>query len=116
MNPLLKEGDDRHIKGFILNKLYLGGYFAGCGRHHGKHTSIDNLPKGYHPKFRGKFPKIIEALRKDGYILVFPSGREKHVCAVLDSEIIKSGLIICNTFREAVGLPPLDKNFLEVLK
>jgi len=22
-----KEGDDAHIKGFILNKLYLGGYF-----------------------------------------------------------------------------------------
>lgn len=109
----LREGDDRHVKGFILNKLYLGGYFARRGRH-GKHTSVDNLPKGYPLKHRGKFPEITDELRREGFVIVLPSGGEKHVCAVLDSEKIEEGLRLCNAYRGAVGLPPLDERFREI--
>ena len=113
----LKKGDDRHIKGFILNKLYLGGYLCKLGKkHHGKHTSIRNLPKGYALKHRGKFSKIISELKRDGFIVVFPSVGEKHVCAVLHPEKIESGLMIVNAFREAVELLPLDKRFREITK
>jgi len=113
----LKEGHDRHIKGFILNKLYLGGYFCKRGKkHNGKHTSLENLPKGYPLKHRGKFSKMTRELRKDGFIVVFPSAGDKHVCAVLEPEKIESGLIIVNVFRESVELLPLDKRFREIAK
>ena len=110
-----KIGEPRHIKGFILNKLYLGGYFAKRGgRHHGKHTSIKNLPKGYAPKYRGDFPGIVDELRRDGLLLVFPSGGEKHVCAVLETQKIESGLLMVNAFRRSTGLLPLDRGFREI--
>jgi len=105
-----KEGDDQHIRGFILNKLYLGGYFGK------KHTDVDNMPKGYPPEYRGKFPKIIKELKRDGYVTVFPHGSEKHIFAISSSEKIDSGILICNTYRESVGLPPLNKKFREIIK
>ncbi len=112
----LEVGKERHIKGFILNKLYLGGYFCGRGRkHHRKHTSIKNLPKGYPLEHRDKFPKIIGELRRGGFIVIFPSTRDKHVCAVRDPEKIDTGLSICNAYRKAVKLMPLNKRFKEVL-
>lgn len=112
----LQIGDPRHIKGFILNKLYLGGYFAKRGKkHHGKHTSTKSLPRGYKPKYRGDFTGIIAELRRDGLILVFPAGKEKHVCAVITPEKIESGLRLVNAWREAVELPALDKAFTEVV-
>jgi hypothetical protein len=111
----LKEGEPHHIKGFILNKLYLGGFFAKQGKgHHGKHTSIDNLAKGYNIKYRGGFPKIIQELKKDGFILIFPSSGEKHVCAILDAQKIERGLVFVNEFRNDVGLLPLGPKFREV--
>jgi hypothetical protein len=112
----LEVGDKEYIKGFILNKLYLGGYFAKKGKkHHGKHTSTKSLPRGYKPKHRGDFEGIIVELRRDGLILVFPSGKEKHVCAVLSPEKIESGLRLVNAWRQVVELPALDKAFKEVL-
>lgn len=114
---ILKKGHDRHIKGFILNKLYLGGYFCKRGKkHHGKHTSVENLPKGYPLKHRGKFLKMTRELKKDGFITVFPSAGEKHVCVVLEPEKIESGLIIVNAFRESVELLPLDKRFRKIVR
>jgi len=65
---------------------------------------------------REKFPKIIRELKNDGFIVVFPSVREKHTCAVLHPEKIESGLMIVNAFREAVELLPLDKRFREITK
>lgn len=106
----LEVGKDRHIKGYILNKLYLGGYFCKRGRkHHGRHTSIKNLPKGYPKKHRGKFPKIIGGLRKGGLIVVFPSTGDKHVCAVLAPQKIETGLMICNAYRKSVGLNQIGR-------
>lgn len=87
--PTLKEGDDAHIKGFILNKLYYGGYWYRPGGSHHRHTSIDSLPRGYPPKYRGKFKGIIKELIKKGFICPFPSTGEMHVCAVRYQYLMK---------------------------
>lgn len=117
MKPLIiKEGDEIHIKGFILNKLYLGGFFAKKGKHHGKHTDVKNLPKGYPPRYQGKFSGVAKELRRGGLIIVFPSGGEKHVCAVLASEVMDIGLSLANAYRQSVGLPLLDEKLSNALK
>jgi len=112
----LKEGDDDHIRGFILNKLYMLGLLgrASTGRHLG-HTSVDNLPKGYSPKYRGRFPRVVDRMRRpaEQLIIVFPSAGEEHVCANLDQ--VDRGLELCNGYRESVGLPPLDRRFRELV-
>ena len=104
----IEEGHQTHIKGFIMYKLYWGCYFAKPGKkHHGKHMNIKSLPKGYRNQHRGKFPKLIEDLRKEGLILVFPSCGEHHVCAVLDSDLVDIGLQLANVYLQSVGLPLL---------
>jgi hypothetical protein len=110
----LKEGDDGHIRGFILNKLYMNKWWGrkSSGVHHG-HTSVDNLPKGYPREHRGKFREIVKKMRRstENLIIVFPSAGEEHVCANLDQ--VDRGLELCNRYRETVGLPPLDRRFKE---
>ena len=116
MSISLKEGDDDHIKGFILNKLYLMGLLGRLSTGvHNRHTSIDNLPKGYPPKHRKKFPKIIKEMKRqtEQLIIVFPSTGEEHVCANLDR--VNRGLELCNKYRQSVGLPQLDRQFREVI-
>ena len=108
-------GKDHHIKGFILNKLCLGGYFCKVGRkHHGKHTNINNLPKGYPPEHQGKFSKIIKELRSDGYIMIFPTEYGQQVCVILSPQKMNSCIDLINQYRESVDLPPLDKKFKEI--
>jgi len=52
----IEEGQETHIKGFIMNKLYIGGFFAKKGKkHHGKHTSVKNLPKDIHRNTEANF-------------------------------------------------------------
>lgn len=118
MEPIkIEEGQREHIRGFIMNKLYMGGYFAKIGKkHHGKHTSTKNLPRGYPLKHRGEFPREVKALRRAGLILVFPSGKEKHVCAVRAPNIIDIGINLANAYRQSVGLPPLNKNFMKAIR
>ncbi len=78
--------DSEHIAGFILNKLYEMKLFGRTGNvSHGRHTSVDNLPKGYALKFRGIFPDVIKRLKKRKLIIIFPSNGEYHVCANLDT-------------------------------
>jgi hypothetical protein len=117
MSTAMKEGDDDHIRGFILNKLYTLGLWGrrSSGVHHG-HTNVDNLRKGYPQKYRDKFPKIIKRMKSNAQqlIMVFPSTGEEHVCANLDQ--VEQGLILCNKYREAVGLPPLNEQFKEVMQ
>jgi hypothetical protein len=118
MEPVkIEEGQETHIKGFIMNKLYLGGWFAKKGKkHHGKHTNVKNLPKGYPPKYRGKFKQVVKDLKKAGLIIVFPSCGENHVCAVLNPELVDIGLQLANAYRQSVGLPLLPDNLSKALK
>ncbi|HUS88507.1 MAG TPA: hypothetical protein VMW91_03910 [Desulfosporosinus sp.] len=113
----IEEGQETHIKGFIMNKLYLGGFFAGKGKkHHGKHTSVKNLPKGYPPKYRHRFSRVVKDLKKAGLIIIFPSCGENHVCAVLDPELVDIGLQIANAFRQSAGLPLLPDKLTKALE
>ena len=107
--------DEAIIAGFILNKLYLGHYFAKPGNiRHGRHTDVDNMPKGYDPKYKGNFKRIIRNLEKSGLVVVFPSAGSKHICAILTNEAITTGLKYCNAYRKLVSLPPLDRKFGEL--
>ena len=118
MEPVkIEEGQETHIKGFILNKLYIGGFFSKKGKkHHGKHTNVKNLPKGYPPKYRGDFSRIVKDLRRAGLIIVFPSCGESHVCAVLDPELVAIGIKFVNAYRQSVGLPLLTERLVKALK
>lgn len=107
--------DEAIIAGFVLNKLYLGHYFARPHNvRHGRHTDIDNMPKGYDPKYKGNFRRVIRNLEKSGLVVVFPSAGSKHICAILTNEAIVIGLKYCNAYRKLVSLPPLDKKFAEL--
>lgn len=110
MSTKIHPGDEIHIKGFIMNKLYIGGYIGKLGKkHHGKHTSVDNLPKGYPPEHRGKFSKLIRQLRKAGLIVTFPSNGETHVFAIHDVDLIETGVGLANEYLRSVGLPLLPE-------
>jgi len=115
---LPQKGEDEHILGFILNKLYLGRYWVKPGKKPKKHTSVKNIPKSYPAEFRGKFSKNLNWLVKKGLVSRFPhSGdRERHVCAVLDPNAQEIGLPICNKYRLSVGLPELDDRFKEIIE
>lgn len=107
--------DETIIAGFILNKLYLGHYFARPNNlRHGRHTDVDNMPKGYDPKYKGSFKKVIRNLEKSGLVVVFPSAGSRHICAILTNEAITNGLRYCNAHRKLVSLPSLDRNFKEL--
>jgi len=118
MDPVkIEEGQETHIKGFIMNKLYIGGFFSKKGKkHHGKHTNVKNLPKGYPPKYRGNFSRVVKDLRRAGLIIVFPSCGENHVCAVLDPELVDIGINFVNAYRQSVGLPLLNERLVKALK
>ena len=118
MEPVkIEEGQDIHIKGFVLNKLYIGGFFSKKGKkHHGKHTNVKNLPKGYPPRYRGNFSRVVKDLKKAGLIIVFPSCGEDHVCAVLDPELVDIGINFTNAYRQSVGLPLLNERLVKALK
>ncbi len=110
------EGDDDHVRGYILNKLYIGRYWVKPRKQPKRHTSELNLPKSYSPEHRGKFPGNIDWLVRERLIYRFPhSGDSKqHVCAILDPSTTEKGLSICNRFRLSVGLPELDSRFREI--
>ena len=112
---LPKIGDDAHIRGFILTKLYFSRLWVKPGNNPRGHTSISNIPKGYPPKYRGEFKKNIDWLRRKGLVVRFPhSGdSEQHICAVLDKSIIEKGLEICNKYLQSVGRPPLNNQLKE---
>ncbi|MCW4021755.1 MAG: hypothetical protein NWF02_01130 [Candidatus Bathyarchaeota archaeon] len=93
-----------------MNKLYIGGYIGKLGKkHHGRHTSIDNLPKGYPPEHRGKFSKLIKQLGRAGLLVTFPSCGDDHVFAVMDPDSIEIGVKLANDYLHSVGLPLLPE-------
>ena len=114
----LERGSEEHIRGFILSKLYYHGRVTHRGGKIRGHHSITNIKKGYRKEHRGKFDKILRKLRNEGLLILFPhSGdRDLHVSAVIDDDAIEKGLEIANKFRIAEGLPPLNREFREILK
>ena len=54
---------DTDIKRTILRKMLRHGYIGG------KHTSIDNLPKGFPKSERGRVMMIVQIMLKQGYFI-----------------------------------------------
>lgn len=69
---------DDEIKGKILHKLTRLGKF----KH--SHTSIDNLQKGFPKHIRGEVKSCVNALIKEGLLLVKPTSYGTEVSVNLD--------------------------------
>ena len=59
---------EKAIRRKLLKKLYMHRIV----QH--KHTSIDNLPKGFPPHIRGRVREVAEQLIKEGLLLSKPTG------------------------------------------
>lgn len=64
---------DEEIKHTVLRKMLYHGYIGG------KHTSIENLPKGFPKDLRKRVSKIIEKMIKEGYFILKPKPDSLHV-------------------------------------
>ena len=64
---------DDEIRKAILRKM-LRGEFIGA-----KHTSIENVPKGFPKSERGNVKKVAEKLVKEGYFICKPKPDALHV-------------------------------------
>ena len=73
------------------------------------HTALSNLPKGRARSDAGKIYSIAKKLQRWGFINIFSSTGERHVCASRSEDIIDQGLILVNEYRSSVQLPPLLK-------
>lgn len=51
----------------VLKKLYVDG-FVGA-----RHTSVDNVPKGFPKHLRGDVKKAVKKLNKKGFFIVKPT-------------------------------------------
>lgn len=65
---MIKEEVEQSIRRKLLKKLYLHRII----QH--KHTSFDNLPKGFPPHLRGLVKEVAEKLIKEGLLLSKPTG------------------------------------------
>jgi len=64
---------DKAIKLAILRKM-LRLEFIG-----GRHTLVDNLPKGFPKSERGRIMKVVKRMHRDGYFIVRAKGDGLHV-------------------------------------
>jgi len=64
---------DENIKLAILRKMLRLEYIGG------KHTSIENLPKGFPKHERGRVMKIAHKMLKEGYFIVTQKPDGPHV-------------------------------------
>jgi hypothetical protein len=109
--------EERFVAGFVLNKLYTLRCFARKGSH-GKHTELLNIPKGF-PKglLKGAVGVISTCRRMNGnLVIIFKSTYEDHVCALIEANAIRAGLLLCNYYRERVRLRPFDDSLREVIE
>jgi hypothetical protein len=64
---------DKEIKHTIFRKMLYHGYIGA------KHTSVENLPKGFPKDCRKKVKKIIDEIMKEGYFRLKPKPDSLHV-------------------------------------
>lgn len=71
---------EEDIRRTILRKMLRHEYIGG------RHTSIDNLPKGFPKSERGRVAQVAEKMLKEGYFIVKPKRDSIHVS--LDPSIL----------------------------
>lgn len=64
---------DEDIKRTILRKMLRATYIGG------RHTSIDNLPKGFPKSDVGHVKKVVDKMVKDGYFILHNKPDSLHV-------------------------------------
>ena len=64
---------DEDIKRTILRKMLRLEYIGG------RHTSIDNLPKGFPKSERGRVKEVVQNMLKEGYFIPRKKGDSIHV-------------------------------------
>lgn len=74
----------------VLRKMYLYGYIGK------RHTSLDNLPKGFPKNERGNVDKAVKKLIKQNYIVKKPTGYGVH-CSLNAQKIKEIESIIQDT-------------------
>jgi hypothetical protein len=113
--PKLKQGDPKHIQGFILYKLWLGRCWIGKGGHH-KHIDLENdLPTNYDSKFKGEILKQARELHINRLVTILKSEGREIILAVFSESSICAGLPIVNAYLRAVGEDPLEGTIREIL-
>jgi hypothetical protein len=113
--PIVSKGDPKHVRGFILYKLWLGHCWARGGQHH-KHIDLENdLPTNYDSKFRSAILSQARALHIRGLVTIFKSEGRDAISAVLSEECIRTGLPIVNAYLKAVGEEPLEGTIREII-
>jgi len=113
--PKLKQGDPKHIQGFILYKLWLGHCWIGKGGHH-KHIDLENdLPTSYDRKFKGLILSEARVLHTQRLVAIFKSEGRDAISAVLSEDSIRAGLPVVNAYLRAIGEEPLEGTIREIL-
>jgi acyl carrier protein phosphodiesterase len=65
--------EDNEIKIAILRKMLMHRWIGG------KHTSVDNVPKGFPQHERGRVAELVKELMIDGFILRKPTSYGEEV-------------------------------------
>ena len=71
---------DEDIKRTVLRKMLRHEYIGG------RHTSIDNLPRGFPKSERGRVMQVAKQMLKEGYFIVRPKRDSIHIS--LDPSIL----------------------------
>lgn len=64
---------DEQIRQTLLRKMLYQGFIGG------KHTSYENLPKGFPRGIKKQIEKIVDKLIKEGYFIVKPKPDSLHL-------------------------------------
>jgi hypothetical protein len=90
-------------KGFVMDKLYLFNYV--CRKvGHGKHTSVDKLPKRCPPELGPYVSTAVKELRREGLLQTWPTSYGERCCGVRDTR----GYNYANIYQKHAGLPVVD--------
>lgn len=65
--------DDTELKAAILRKMLMHRWIGG------KHTALDNIPKGFPLHVRNDVAQVTEDLIRDGFIVRKPTSYGEHV-------------------------------------
>jgi len=65
--------DDDALRALILRKMLMHRWIGG------KHTAIDNLPKGFPPGVRNDVSQVVEVLIREGFIVRKPINYREQV-------------------------------------
>jgi hypothetical protein len=64
---------DEQIRQALFRKMLYQGYIGG------KHTSYENLPKGFPRDIKKRVEKVVDNLIKEGYFIVKPKPDSYHL-------------------------------------